>query len=806
MITELGNKTSPLWIIVHSPIENEFSSGRLFSSVHGRILSSALGSREANCFVTCLRERKNSSPEMIEARKEHLIAEAEKFRPNLVLLLGKEPLQMFEDKKPLQAWRGVPFESNSFPHKVMATFTPESARRQRYVDKSQHPGQHEAIFCTDVARALEEREFPELRLEYPDGVVLDNYSKTLNVLRKIRAERKVTSFDIEIIKPYSAHFMDCIGIANDMRTGYCIVFYRGGKPVFSPRQHAKILEELNFILSDSRIPKVAQNGLFDMGVLEEYYGMQIHNYIWDTMVAQQNLYCELPKDLGTLTSIYTNLPYLKHLAKTDRFMYCAMDAVSNLHVMQGQIDEMKEMEVLNHFQTITMPSLVTIHQMHREGINIDNEFRTMLLEAGENQRAVIKNLFNEFMPYSIEPKVHQKYSKFNPGSPQQKQFLLHEVFGCPIVKKYSRGSMRVTVDKSYLKDIIKGPGNYGPLVAKLLLKYSEAQKLCSSMGLLIPEDGRVHGKYGIGGEGEDFGGNGEEFGTLTGRLNCIKTDLFPVWNGKKYEASGRNLQNLMKGPERAMFIPAEGNAFVYCDLYAAEAFFVALDAEEPEMIAMLNRGEKLHSWMQELIREKYPAEYEQAGFHLNNHEKGYKLSKQIIHSLNYDVSVEEMSKNSGLPNHVCKYIYEYYHGKFPGIQRRQRKIKELMTFQRYAISPLGRKWQVVAPFDSKTFDPFKQGFAYSSQSGIGEVTQIAGSYINNWGVHNKPTMRLRMNNHDGLCIECPKDMIEETRKAVVRAFNIKLTKGSQSIIIPVEHGYGYNANEALDMKVHFYEF
>lgn len=788
MNCEIGNKNAKLWAIVYSPIDAEFTTGYLFSSTHGKMLKSAL--RGTPAFCTCLRTSKTATKQQIAERAEYLLREAEIYKPNMVLLLGEPVLQHYERVQPLQSWRGVPFKSSCFPNKVLATYSPEGARRQLFVNKANHPGQFQAIFNMDVSRAIEEAKSPELDVFQPQAVILDNFQAVMKFFAEVEEKKTYLSFDIETIKPYSAHFMDCIGLTNRPDVGYCIPFYRGSpdNPVFEPRDEERIFEKLAEILASPEIPKVAQNAQFDMGVLEHCYNMPVKNLVWDTMVAQQNLYCDLPKDLGLLTSMYTNLPYMKHLSKTDRLEYCAMDAVSNLHVMSGQISEMRDLGILEHFQTVTMPTITTLNAMHLEGVAVNLEMIDRWKERTEGELAGIRGVFNEILlDLSLDK---DPFNKFNPGSPDQKKFLMHNVLGCPVKK--NKGV--VTVDKNYLKEIYENGFSYAKGVAFLLLKYSEAQHIAGVLKTPLCE-GRLHTKYGIGGTAND----GDELGTLTGRLNSRASDLLTTFDPekKKFVSSGRNLQNCKKGLERAMIIPDPGEEFAHCDLWAAEAFFVALDAEELEMLDMLNRGVKLHNWMLEITQERFPAECEAAGFN-------YKLAKQVIHSLNYDVNPSEMSRNSRLPLHVATWQYEYYHTKFPGIKNRQKRIRETVRSQHCVSSPFGRRWQIIAPLDSRVYDPLKQAYAYGSQSGIGELTQIAGNYLYAMGKLGKPWCFPCLNTHDGLVIRYKKGDRQAVFDLIIKAFNIKLFVKDVSITIPIEYGWGTSFDDVQDATVHFY--
>jgi uracil-DNA glycosylase len=67
-------------------------------------------------------------------------------------------------------------------------------------------------------------------------------------------------------------------------------------------------------LLDSPIPKIFQNGMFDMQYLTRM-GLYVRNALHDTMLLHHVLFPELPKDLGFLGSIYTNEPAWKMMRK-----------------------------------------------------------------------------------------------------------------------------------------------------------------------------------------------------------------------------------------------------------------------------------------------------------------------------------------------------------------------------------------------------------------------------------------------------------------------------------------------------------
>lgn len=235
--------------------------------------------------------------------------------------------------------------------------------------------------------------------------------------------------------------------------------------------------------------------------------------------------------------------------------------------------------------------------------------------------------------------------------------------------------------------------------------------------------------------------------------------------------------------------------FCIVDLWAAEAYVTALDANESGMLHMLDSGIKIHEWVEERIKEKFHRECIEANY-------GYKKAKQNVHSLNYGVQPPMMSRESGLPLYVSKWSYNFYHMTFPGIQSRMRRIEAELRTTHSLVSLLGRRRMFFAPWGTELF---KEAYAWGSQSVIGEITNEALAKLYYFGLYSDPWVFPAIDTHDGLAIRYYLGEEEKVEKLVVDAFNIPITKWGKTIIIPVEVGWGSNFNDVKNKKVHYYD-
>lgn len=247
--------------------------------------------------------------------------------------------------------------------------------------------------------------------------------------------------------------------------------------------------------------------------------------------------------------------------------------------------------------------------------------------------------------------------------------------------------------------------------------------------------------------------------------------------------------------------------FFHADLWAAEAYVTALEAQEPAYLTLLNQGIKIHNWLLDKIKERYPAEVLQAQF-------GYHEAKQLVHSLNYGVEPAKMAKESRLPLYVAEWVYGFYHNEFPSIRSRQRKIAEQLKTDRTLTSLLGRQRVFFAPIGK---DMLNDAYAWPSQSCIGELANIAITKLYWVGRHTEPWMFPALNTHDGMAgrtrvtdlkIEgktCSFAEIAQVKQRVKDAFNIPITNAGMTVRIPVEIAFGRNFNEQLSKEILRYE-
>lgn len=807
-----GPLDSKIWIIGDKPGEQEEKEGTVFVGTSGRFLRDKLSVVGVDCSSVRLENLVNTRPvkndfkyfEIDPIRKAGLLENIAQLKerikenkPNILILLGAQPLYYLTGHTGIGDWRGHIQWIQSLSVKAIATYHPETALRQRFVDKGQNPGQYEVLFQADLVKALNDSRDRELLYPKYSLITRPTFHEAIDKLKHIRDHASLVSYDIETL--YHS-LIDCIGFSyiqegSDVPTeSICIPFVYAGKSLIPYSKNAsETLELLRlcFEILESDVPKVAQNSQFDTVILNRYYQCKVKNVIWDTMVMAHNLYCDLPKDLGSNMALYTNMPYHKHMIGEDRWSYNAADAIANIFVMLGQKKEALDLGILEHYQRVTNPAIRVIGEMQCIGVKVDEKLRTYSIQREHDIMEDIIQAFDEAIPVQLQKDQKKFPHRFNPGSWQQKQTLLYDLLGCR--KMYNKGG--VTTDDDALRKIEESTNKDSiRTLIQAIRKYEAASSMASRLETPLLE-GRFHTSYFVGGTDETS--EDTQWGTDTGRLNS-KRSFFYVLDPvkKKYVPAGTNAQNFKKGIQRQMLLPNEGEEFCLVDLWAAEAYLTALDASEEKYLALLDKGIKIHKWLLEKITEVFPNEVKEAEF-------DYKGAKQFVHSLNYDVEARRMSKESGMPINVCEWAYSFYHNEFPGIKARQRRIKEEVQRTRQLTSALGRKITFIQPM---SHDLYKRAYAWSSQSCIGELAILAMSKLFHIGISSSlsgeyPWIFPSLNTHDGLACRVRKETREKVEDCIKEAFRIPLSKEGVTITIPVECGFAKNFNDMEEESV-----
>ncbi len=239
--------------------------------------------------------RREFEPELDRLAEEILARD-----PNLIIGLGNTALWALCGRTGVSKLRGTTHVTTHCVsgYKLLPTYHPAAILREW----SNRPT---VVF--DLIKARREAEFPEVRrpaCEIWIEPTLSDIEEFFNAY--VRSGCEILSVDIET----TGSRVTCIGFAPTRDRAIVIPFddeRSKDRSYWSNRAtEAQAWLYIRDVLVDGSIPKLFQNGLYDIAFLWRSYGIGVMGAVHDTMLAQHALQPESLKGLAYLGSIYTD--------------------------------------------------------------------------------------------------------------------------------------------------------------------------------------------------------------------------------------------------------------------------------------------------------------------------------------------------------------------------------------------------------------------------------------------------------------------------------------------------------------------
>jgi len=361
-----------------------------------------------------------------------------------------------------------------------------------------------------------------------------------------------------------------ISLSSTQGEAYYIPLGHRGLSQISQLPLAQVISRLKPVLEDAKIPKIAQNGKFDMTVLAEY-GIKLENLTFDTMLAAYLLgeksiglkalaFNKLGVEMTPITDLIGKGPKQLSMAMStieEVTDYACADADITLRLKSVLDTELREEGLWQLFSEVEMPLVPVLVAMERNGVAIDVELlREMSHSLGKDMLRLEAEVYNS-LGY-----------RFNINSSQQLSRVLYEELKLPKPRKTKSG---YTTEASSLEEL-KGTH---PII-ELVLQYRQLAKLKSTYtdafcALVNPKTGRLHTSF-------------NQTGTTTGRLS----------------SSEPNMQNIpirteLGGKIRQAIIAEPGWQLLSADYSQIDLRVLAHISQDPELIATFLRDEDVHT-------------------------------------------------------------------------------------------------------------------------------------------------------------------------------------------------------------------
>lgn len=589
-----------LAVIGDAPHADDVVAQEPFSGTAGRLLRAILG----GCGIAtsqvffgniCQKplsksNRDGSDWELVDLNSPDAVAGLERlredlrvFRPNCVLLLSKSALRVFrpdlcyQSRKgyviPLGDWRGSIFMVAAMeglaPLKAIAAYHPSFILRS-YADLP--------FFKFDVARAVKQATFPDLRLLERNGNLRPTLQEVLTFIENVRQNRLRATFDIE-------GYADDVGvtmlsICTDPTTGIVIPFWIDSQNYWSTEEEVEVWKAFAGLMYDPFVRKVAHNAFYELFVLAWRHRVVINNLHDDTMMLHWELFPEAAGDpsendtgkkkragigrsLADCCSIYTEQPYYKGGRLSD-----STDVKLRYNLTDSQVTH----ELVPVITSRLTPGSLAHYRFNINLIPATNYImlrgcRLDLNRLGELRRTVGKEIED------LNLEISQSTGRdFNVKSTLDKQWLLYEYLHYkPLVKFKTDSGANGTSEDVLLHYWTK---EQNPLL-RLIIRCVRKRTRLSDINKLLPNaDGRIRSSFDL-------------VGTNTGRLSSRSSIAMEYIDGE-WQNTGTNLQNVTKDL-RCCFIPdSPDRDFWQFDLSGADGWTVAADLAALGHPAMLD--------------------------------------------------------------------------------------------------------------------------------------------------------------------------------------------------------------------------
>lgn len=684
-----------------------------------------------------------------------LIDEINIIKPKVIIVLGEYALQILTGKVGISKWRGSVIglaediqdriQDISWTIKVIPTLHPSVIHNDESAT---------FLIRMDLTKAIEVLYDPDKRIDYHEINIARNSGDLIRFLDNYPID-KFPDMSKDIETRYG--FITCAGISFDGYSGMCIPLWGSG---YAAVETARMLYILSQLCEERYL--INQNINYDKHISARY-GLYYKKVKWDTMLAANIISTEFPKNLGFLTSVYTDMSFYKDEGsefnpKTDHidqyYGYNAKDAISAFQIYCKQVIDLKEIELLEFFTEFIMKLFDLYYDIECVGLLCDLNKRGELTTKYESLYSLKKMELDSITSLQDETIINLK-------SPSQIGKFM-EMTKFPVLRhRVDSGFMVVNTDKESLEKMrIADPIEYRHCdlpyemalrFLNLILLIRRIDKVLEYLNVGIHPNGRIYTSCKIA-------------GTTTGRTAGGQTmdDIYYWTKDKKgndilkAKDLGQSFQTVTKhgfiveGDEdddildgiigkdiREMYIPDKGWVLVEVDGSQAEARVCDVLGEDWDSLAEYGKIDK-HCKVASMIFTDYTYEdilrmskkehsdegifMRQIGKHAkhgkNNGLEAFQFATMYLHMANFKESIK---KAKFILSQVDK-AYPNIEGIFHAQVERALRDTRCLVGPRIYGNPCGRKRIFYKKIDKHYINV---AYSWIPQSTISDHTKAA---------------------------------------------------------------------------------
>jgi len=518
----------------------------------------------------------------------------------------------------------------------------------------------------------------------------------------------------------------------------------------------QVIARLKPVIEDIKIPKIAQNGKFDMTVLAEY-GIKLENLSFDTMIAA---YLLGEKPIGLKALAFNKLgvemtPITDLIGKGAKQLSMAMapieqaadyacaDADITLRLKTMLDAELREEGLWQLFSEVEMPLIPVLVSMERNGVAIDVELlRDMSHSLGKEMLRLEAEVYNS-LGY-----------RFNINSSQQLSRILFEDLKLPKPRKTKSG---YSTEASALEEL-KGTH---PII-ELVLQYRQLAKLKSTYtdalpALVNPKTGRLHTSF-------------NQAGTTTGRLS----------------SSEPNMQNIpvrgeLGGKIRQAVIAESGWCLLSADYSQIDLRVLAHISQDPELIATFLRDEDVHTATASLVFNVPPEKVTP---------DMRRVAKTVNFGVIYGMSGYGLEQATDFSREEAAQFITSYFEKYPRVKEYIENTKIQARERGYVQTVMGRRRyipEIKSPNRQVRESAERMAINMPVQGTSADIIKIAMVNLHREMERQNLRTKMTLQVHDELLFEVPPEEVE-TMKGLVAEIMPQALKLSVPLKIDIKLG------------------
>lgn len=491
----------------------------------------------------------------------------------------------------------------------------------------------------------------------------------------------------------------------------------------------QVINQLQIIMEDSTISKIAHDAKFSMIVLAEH-GVNVANLVFDTMVAsyllgdqsrtlaslafnQMGIELAKPVDL-TYSGPTTNLANL-NIDKVTKYVCTKADVTKQLSEILGK--QLHQQGLWHLFTEIEIPLIPVLTQMERYGITIDI---TLLQRMSQDLGKQLKSLESTIYYYIGH--------EFNINSPQQLSSVLYQELELPTPRKTKSGYSTGAAILEKLQEVHP--------VIKTILDYRQLTKLKSTYvdalpSLINPKTGRVHTNF-------------NQTKTATGRLSSSEPN---VQNIPIRTVLGREIRKAFIAPTDGQFMSGD---YSQIDLRA-----LAHLSQDKQLFSAFKRGEDIHSITATRL-------YNVDASEVNSEMR--RLAKTVNFGIVYGMSDYGLQKTTGLSIKEATKFIDSYFANFPEVKQYLEATKQHARDTGYVQTLLGRR-RYIPEINSNNrllrSSAERMAINMPVQGTSADIIKVAMIQIQNEVVKRSLSSKMLLQVHDELLFEVPQNELHE---------------------------------------------